>query len=185
MTFSRISLPASWLMPVGNLEWWNYNDRPDFMLDIPDPDEPLDRMLNVVRYWYSKDTKWLRSKLAKPYNSILGEQFICHWDVNAATKHQFQAVTPPTGSAASSPKPARGLLQKYPAEVTPEAPEASDSKIPLSSTTATTTDSRRVYCITEQISHHPPISGYYYYSKDKGVIVRGVDHISGKFTGTC
>lgn len=43
----------------------------------------------------------------------------------------------------------------------------------------------RVYCITEQISHHPPVSAYYYYNKSRGLSVRGVDHVCAKFTGAC
>lgn len=34
-------------------------DRPDFFLEIADPDDPVDRMLKVVRWWLSKDVKWL------------------------------------------------------------------------------------------------------------------------------
>ena len=59
MDSSRISLPSGMLMPMSNLEWWNYNDRPDFFIEIPQPEDPLDRMLKVVRWWYSKDTKWM------------------------------------------------------------------------------------------------------------------------------
>lgn len=42
----------------------------------------------------------------------------------------------------------------------------------------------QVHCLTEQISHHPPISAYYYYNDDKGILARGVDHVCAKFTGT-
>lgn len=41
-----------------------------------------------------------------------------------------------------------------------------------------------VYCITEQISHHPPVSAYYYCCPEKGIVARGVDHFGAKFTGT-
>ncbi|CAG8473733.1 7825_t:CDS:2 [Cetraspora pellucida] len=79
----RISLPSQLLEPIGNLEYWNYNDRPDFLTCIGDSDDPLERMLAAIRWWYSKDLKYVTGKLVKPYNSILGEQFICHWNVPA------------------------------------------------------------------------------------------------------
>lgn len=56
-----MSLPASLLDPVSNLEYWNYMDRPDLFAVIPDSDDPLDRMLNVIKWWYSKETKWIVS----------------------------------------------------------------------------------------------------------------------------
>jgi hypothetical protein len=49
---------------------------------MADPDEPLDRMVNVLRWWFSKDLKYVSGKLIKPYNSILGETFKCWWDVS-------------------------------------------------------------------------------------------------------
>ncbi|RIB09187.1 oxysterol-binding protein [Gigaspora rosea] len=79
----RISLPSQLLEPIGNLEYWNYNDRPDFLACIDDSDDPLERMFATIRWWYSKDLKFVKGKLIKPYNSILGEQFICHWNVAA------------------------------------------------------------------------------------------------------
>lgn len=48
---------------------------------ISDPESSLDRMVNVVRWWFSKDLKYITGKLIKPYNSILGETFNCHWEV--------------------------------------------------------------------------------------------------------
>jgi hypothetical protein len=38
--------------------------------------------------------------------------------------------------------------------------------------------------LTEQTSHHPPVSAYYYDCPERGVSARGYDQISAKFTGT-
>ncbi|CAG8458038.1 6815_t:CDS:2 [Diversispora eburnea] len=81
MVSLRISLPSQLLEPIGNLEYWNYNDRPDYLICIGDSDDPLERMLAAIRWWFSRDLKYVKGKIIKPYNSILGEQFICHWDV--------------------------------------------------------------------------------------------------------
>lgn len=38
--------------------------------------------------------------------------------------------------------------------------------------------------LTEQTSHHPPVSAYYVDCPEKGISARGFDQISAKFTGT-
>ncbi|EPS40143.1 hypothetical protein H072_6090 [Dactylellina haptotyla CBS 200.50] len=42
----------------------------------------------------------------------------------------------------------------------------------------------RVCFLTEQTSHHPPISAFYVECKEKGISAKGYDQISAKFTGT-
>lgn len=80
----RISLPAQLLDPISNLEYWTYIDRPDFFAVMSDPDDPVERMVSVVRWYLSKDLKFTKNKLVKSYNSILGEQFLAHFDVTPA-----------------------------------------------------------------------------------------------------
>ncbi|KAJ3158787.1 hypothetical protein HDU86_002468 [Geranomyces michiganensis] len=178
----RLSLPASLLEPESNLEFWNYMDRPDYFIAIPDGATPLERMLRVVRWWFAKDTKWKDQRLRKPYNSVLGERFCCWWDVSADAAAAAGVATPVAAGSASIP-----------------SPESESSAPPLNATTTTPLASSpsarpqppppaasalRVTCITEQISHHPPVSAYYYECKEKGIIGRGVDHIAARFTGT-
>ena len=45
-------------------------------------------------------------------------------------------------------------------------------------------DPARISYITEQTSHHPPVSAYYVDCPDRGVHASGYDHINAKFTGT-
>jgi hypothetical protein len=71
----RFSLPAQLLEPTPNLEYWNYLDRPEMFVAIGDSDEPLERMLEVLRFWFTKDLKYVKGKPCKPYNSALGEFF--------------------------------------------------------------------------------------------------------------
>ncbi|RUS19829.1 putative oxysterol-binding protein [Endogone sp. FLAS-F59071] len=146
----RISLPSQLLEPIGNLEYWNYNDRPDYFACLADPDDPLERMLGVIRWWYSKDLKYV------PYNSILGEQFYCHWDV---TPPKFN----PDGSIAE---------QIWTSDSKGDANQKASGK------------TVRVTCLNEQISHHPPVSAFFYDCEEKGVQVCGIDHITARFTGT-
>ncbi|RKP38088.1 oxysterol-binding protein [Dimargaris cristalligena] len=144
----RISLPAELLDPVPNLEHWNYMERPDYFARISDPEDPVDRMLAVAAWWFTKDIKYIHHKLKKPYNSILGEQFLCHWLVEDPAKTAATADTNPGRSSEIPP----GKL--------------------------------RVEYITEQISHHPPVSAYHYRCLERGIHASGLDHICARFTGT-
>jgi hypothetical protein len=100
--------------------------------------------------------KWYDGALKKTFNSLLGEQFICKWE--ARPYHQIEHAS---GSVS--------VLQAYDVHESGELPQDK----PLN-----------VYCLTEQISHHPPVSCFYYYSKEKQIIARGIDHIAAKFNGT-
>lgn len=71
----RFSLPSQLLEPTPNLEYWNYLDAPNAFVAIGTADEPLDRMLEVLRFWFTKDLKYIKGKPCKPYNSCLGEFF--------------------------------------------------------------------------------------------------------------
>jgi len=42
----------------------------------------------------------------------------------------------------------------------------------------------KVSFLTEQTSHHPPVSAFYVDCPEKGISARGFDQISAKFTGT-
>ncbi len=42
----------------------------------------------------------------------------------------------------------------------------------------------RITYLTEQTSHHPPVSAFYVDCPDKGISARGFDQLSAKFTGT-
>lgn len=71
----RFSLPAQLLEPTPNLEYWNYLDQPNTFIAMGDSDDELGRMLEVLRFWYTKDLKYVKGKPCKPYNSTLGEFF--------------------------------------------------------------------------------------------------------------
>ncbi|KAF2100099.1 hypothetical protein NA57DRAFT_38761 [Rhizodiscina lignyota] len=154
----RFSLPAQLLEPTPNLEYWGYLDRPETFISIGDSDEPLGRMLGTLRFWFTKDLKYVKSKPVKPYNSVLGEFFRCNWEVeDTLPEPQHQPSAPASG--ASSMKSAV-IKQDNPAR-----------KVKIS-------------YLTEQTSHHPPVSAFYIDCPEKGIIARGYDQLSAKFTGT-
>ncbi|KAL8943273.1 MAG: hypothetical protein Q9216_001184 [Gyalolechia sp. 2 TL-2023] len=146
----RFSLPAQLLEPIPNLEYWNYLDRPETFIGIGDSEDALGRMLAVLRFWFTKDLKYVKGKPCKPYNSALGEFFRCNWEVED-----------------SSPS------------VVGDGPK-------VSATGEVSTENRtvRVSYITEQTSHHPPVSAFWVDCPVKGISAYGFDQLSAKFTGT-
>lgn len=146
----RFSLPAQLLEPIPNLEYWHYIDRPEVFAAIGDSEDPLGRMLGALRFWFTKDLKYVKGKPCKPYNSTLGEFFRCQWeveDVQPALVGQEIKPDPATGGTTAGKK----IMVSY---------------------------------ITEQTSHHPPVSAYYVDCPEKGISARGYDQLSAKFTGT-
>lgn len=158
---------------------------------IGDSDEPLDRMLEVLRFWFTKDLKYVKGKPCKPYNSALGEFFRvcprressemwrlilfvqCNWDITEAAP-PIPSLRPKTGtsSTASSIKSLKSPVV---------------SRTPSATTLPTTTRLEkpiRVSYLTEQTSHHPPVSAFYVDCPEKGISARGFDQLSAKFTGT-
>jgi hypothetical protein len=63
------------LEPTPNLEYWTYIDAPNAFVAMGTSDDALDRMLEVVRFWLTKDLKYAKGRPCKPYNSCLGEFF--------------------------------------------------------------------------------------------------------------
>ncbi|KAL3446814.1 hypothetical protein BJX65DRAFT_109621 [Aspergillus insuetus] len=149
----RFSLPAQLLEPTPNLEYWNYLDRPETFASIGKSEDPLGRMLEVLRFWFTKDLKYIKGKPCKPYNSTLGEFFRCSWEVDS-------------------------VLPKLPLLANGHAANG------ISSATGDTGKPAKVCFLTEQTSHHPPVSAFYIDCPETGVSARGFDQISAKFTGT-
>lgn len=44
-------------------------------------------------------------------------------------------------------------------------------------------DGTKAYYISEQVSHHPPVSAYYYTIPEHGIFVEGEAHPKAKFLG--
>ncbi|ORY60962.1 oxysterol-binding family protein [Pseudomassariella vexata] len=174
----RFSLPSQLLEPRPNLEYWNYLDSPSAFSAIGTADEPVDRMLEVIRFWFTKDLKYVKGKPCKPYNSCLGEFFRCNWEVeNNAPVINTKNLGPSGGasgtvSSASSMKSSKG-------NTTP-----ANSVSVLQTSENPTGPTTRISYLTEQTSHHPPVSAFFISCPETGVHARGYDQISAKFTGT-
>ena len=53
-----------------------------------------------------------------------------------------------------------------------------------SNPSTTTKNPVKVAYLTEQTSHHPPVSAFWIDCPEKGIYARGYDQLSAKFTGT-
>lgn len=185
LTSVRLSLPATMLEPLANLEYWQYCDRPDYFAAMPLADTEEERMFAVLRWTFTKDLKFVRSGIKKPFNSILGEHFHCTWDV---------PVVSLDGDGDKGPVPRTDIDYAPPKEILAAAGVKEYSSDWLSGTTASEEPPKpthRVAFVNCQTSHHPPISHFWLECrptddlKGKGrVIARGADHLSAKFTGT-
>ncbi|KAJ1823077.1 hypothetical protein LPJ56_000412 [Coemansia sp. RSA 2599] len=161
----RLSLPSQLLDPIPNLEYWNYMDRPEYFVRISESDDEVERMLAMLAWWFSKLLKH-KGKVLKPFNSVLGEQFFCRWQVGGSSADREDTAS------SSSTNETLG-------EGTASSETSSSSSNSGSGGGATAT----VEYITEQISHHPPVSAFVYRCKERGIEAAGYDHISAKFTG--
>ncbi|KAF5382348.1 hypothetical protein D9757_012713 [Collybiopsis confluens] len=217
----RLSLPASLLEPIPNLEFSHYLDRPDVFAAINDSDDPFERMLAVIRFAATKDLKYIRGKVCKPYNSVLGEHFRAHWDVpplvvtgddeppvaqilvtaptSGLTPPESMLLPPSDTASIKSSKSGRSS-KSFMSSLTPKSPStaatspqqlaegdvsAQMSQLHLDGSPSPSEDEKlRVVYLTEQISHHPPVSAYYAACPSRHVELLGIDQISAKVAGT-
>ncbi|KDQ08797.1 hypothetical protein BOTBODRAFT_37653 [Botryobasidium botryosum FD-172 SS1] len=203
----RLSLPASLLEPIPNLEYWQYLDRPDLFAAINDSSDPFERMLAVLRFTFSKDLKFVRGKIVKPYNSVLGEHFRACWNVKPVTYSSDPREPPIITSHLHEPEDisesrsdAGSMTSSTSASQKKKDAAASDAEdldaVSLNtglgealgeeeeSDTEVNPDRVRAIYLTEQVSHHPPISSFYYAVPERGIEACGVDQISAKVAGT-
>jgi hypothetical protein len=80
------------------------------------------------------------------------------------------------GSAASSIKSSKNS--------SPQNGTVKNGRTPSTSSITKPVGKVRVSFLTEQTSHHPPVSAFYVDCPEKGITARGFDQISAKFTGT-
>ncbi|KZZ94244.1 oxysterol binding protein-like protein [Moelleriella libera RCEF 2490] len=182
----RFSLPSQLLEPTPNLEYWTYLDAPNAFVAIGTSSDPLDRMLEVIRFWLTKDLKYAKGKPCKPYNSCLGEFFRCNWETeDNAPRIETAELTGPGSASGSVSGSDKGSLRSLKSTAKGDKNESSVS-LSVPKHGASTPDKKpiRVSYLTEQTSHHPPVSAFHVTCPEKGLTARGFDQITAKFTGT-
>ena len=159
MDLTKIVLPTFILERRSLLEMYSdFFAHPDLFLDIPDGNNPEERMIRALKWYLSSFHAGRKSSIAKkPYNPILGETFRCHWKVPSEKCHSSHAAV--TVDSIRCPK-----------EVAKESalPECGPDELTF---------------IAEQVSHHPPISAFYAEHVDKRISTCAHIYTKSSFLG--
>ncbi|XP_062254935.1 oxysterol-binding protein-related protein 10-like [Platichthys flesus] len=166
MDLTRVVLPTFILEKRSLLEMYaNFMAHPDMFLSITSGCTPEERIIRFVEYYLTAFHEGRKGAVAKkPYNPILGENFHCSWYVPRDRVRPLKTTVPSSA---------------------PIAP----SNIPRSSQRGTDGSSRTTsdcYCVrfvAEQVSHHPPVSGFYCECKEKRMCVNTHVWTKSKFMG--
>ena len=93
MDLSKVVLPTFILEPRSFLEkMTDYFAHIDLLAKVTTYDDPLDRILNLTR-WYLSGFYLGPKGVKKPYNPILGEIFRCRWDHPPTPELPFESQT--------------------------------------------------------------------------------------------
>ncbi|XP_058601732.1 oxysterol-binding protein-related protein 10 isoform X2 [Onychostoma macrolepis] len=158
MDLTRVVLPTFILEKRSLLEMYaNFMAHPDVFLAITSGATAEERMIRFVEYYLTAFHEGRKGAVAKkPYNPILGESFQCTWDVP-------QDKVRPLRTTSTSP-----------------APTAAHSTQTASNEGL---GSYRLRFVAEQVSHHPPVSGFYCECKERQICVNTHVWTKSKFMG--
>ncbi|CAM4703280.1 unnamed protein product [Leuciscus chuanchicus] len=158
MDLTRVVLPTFILEKRSLLEMYaNFMAHPDVFLAITSGATPEERMIRFVEYYLTAFHEGRKGAVAKkPYNPILGESFHCTWDVP-------RDKVRPLRTTSSSPAPAAAH----------SAQTTSNDGL----------GSYRLRFVAEQVSHHPPVSGFYCECKERRTCVNTHVWTKSKFMG--
>ncbi|KAM9782717.1 LOW QUALITY PROTEIN: oxysterol-binding protein-related protein 10-like [Neosynchiropus ocellatus] len=165
MDLTRVTLPTFILEKRSLLEMYaNFMAHPDIFLSISCCRTPEERIVRFVEYYLTAFHEGRKGAVAKkPYNPILGEVFRCSWHVP-----EKQAQAPWTGPSAV---PNSGPSSSSCAQRTAEGSAGGSS------------DGCKVWFLAEQVSHHPPVSGFYCECKEKKMCINAHIWTKSKFMG--
>ncbi|XP_029977110.1 oxysterol-binding protein-related protein 10 isoform X2 [Salarias fasciatus] len=162
MDLTRVVLPTFILEKRSLLEMYaNFMAHPDMFLSITAGATPEDRIVRFVEYYLTAFHEGRKGAVAKkPYNPVLGETFHCSWEVPR------ERVKPPARSSGGSARePGRG----------PNNSQQQGDDSPGGC--------YRVRFVAEQVSHHPPVSGFYCECRERRMCVNAHVWTKSKFMG--
>ncbi|KAL1021887.1 hypothetical protein UPYG_G00019320 [Umbra pygmaea] len=156
MDLTRVVLPTFILEKRSLLEMYaDFMSHPDLFVAITDGAGPEERMVGFVEYYLTSFHEGRKGAIAKkPYNPIIGETFHCSWMVPRSGSGERAKVAP------SQPSPPQGS----------PATEEGDRGY-------------RLRFIAEQVSHHPPVSGFYAECPERRMCVNTHVWTKSKFMG--
>ncbi|XP_032071702.1 oxysterol-binding protein-related protein 11 isoform X1 [Thamnophis elegans] len=161
MDLTRVVLPTFILEKRSLLEMYaDFMSHPDLFISISNGTSPEERMIRFVEYYLTSFHEGRKGAIAKkPYNPIIGETFHCSWKMGKSD------VLNATNSNSSS--------------------HSASEQVPVSeeSQTQEESDSYTVRFVAEQVSHHPPVSGFYAECVERKMCVNAHVWTKSKFLG--
>ncbi|XP_063042082.1 oxysterol-binding protein-related protein 10-like isoform X2 [Engraulis encrasicolus] len=200
MDLTRVVLPTFILEKRSLLEMYaNFMAHPDLFLAITAATTPEERMVRFVEYYLTAFHEGRRGAVAKkPYNPALGETFHCSWAVPRDRVRPLRthahslgppSLGPPTSSTSSrESSSSSGLI---PPPLSPHRRRSAtgchhdDDRVSVSSSSSSMAmnDAYRVRFVAEQVSHHPPVSGFYCECVERKMCVNAHVWTKSKFMG--
>ncbi|XP_058050968.1 oxysterol-binding protein-related protein 11 isoform X4 [Ahaetulla prasina] len=161
MDLTRVVLPTFILEKRSLLEMYaDFMSHPDLFISISNGASPEERMIRFVEYYLTSFHEGRKGAIAKkPYNPIIGETFHCSWKMGKSD------VLNGTNSDSSS----HSASEQVPVSEESQAQEESDSYT--------------VRFVAEQVSHHPPVSGFYAECVERKMCVNAHVWTKSKFLG--
>lgn len=139
----------------------NFMAHPDLFLAISTGNGPEERMVRFLEYYLTAFHEGRKGAVAKkPYNPVLGETFHCSWEVPRDRVRPLESQTHPVGSAG---RDANARSEQEEVRAGP--------------------DCYRVRFVAEQVSHHPPVSGFYCECAERAMCVNTHVWTKSKFMG--
>ncbi|KAM9852596.1 oxysterol-binding protein-related protein 10-like [Aulostomus maculatus] len=169
MDLTRVVLPTFILEKRSLLEMYaNFMAHPDMFLSITSGSTPEERIIRFVEYYLTAFHEGRKGAVAKkPYNPILGENFLCSWYVPRDRVRSLRATSCSGPHSVPSTTPATtGSSQRGPGGCG-----------------RGTSDCYQVRFVAEQVSHHPPVSGFYCECREKKMCVNAHVWTKSKFLG--
>ncbi|KAK1163962.1 oxysterol-binding protein-related protein 9 isoform X1 [Acipenser oxyrinchus oxyrinchus] len=95
MDLTKVVLPTFILERRSLLEMYaDFFAHPDLFVSIADQTDPRDRMVQVLKWYLSAFHAGRKGSVAKkPYNPILGEIFLCYWDLPSDSEENAETVS--------------------------------------------------------------------------------------------
>ncbi|CAM5088485.1 unnamed protein product [Natator depressus] len=161
MDLTRVVLPTFILEKRSLLEMYaDFMSHPDLFIAITNGATPEERMIRFVEYYLTSFHEGRKGAIAKkPYNPIIGETFHCSWRM---AKGEVPSDSNSNSSSHSLSEQAT-LSQEPEGQVEP--------------------DYYTVRFVAEQVSHHPPVSGFYAECVEKKMCVNAHVWTKSKFLG--
>ena len=203
----QVVLPTFILEKRSLLEMYaNFMAHPDMFLSITAGTTAEDRMVRFVEYYLTAFHEGRKGAVAKkPYNPILGESFHCSWAVPCdrvrplLRKGGGGCGTGPGSAPAPGPTPGPtahvGCTQRGTGRGGDNSNTTTNTTTSSSSTSSSScgggggggdggnSDCYHVRFVAEQVSHHPPVSGFYCECRERKMCVNTHVWTKSKFMG--